>query len=63
MQMPYFNRNGDMVVSVDSVQEWLKAKAAQQADPGAFIFVQEMADNWAEDINMLVVQTMEARDK
>ena len=59
----YFNRNGELVVSVDTVENWLDSMAQQTDNPDAFLALDNAKGRWADDINSMLVMIMEKNDR
>lgn len=57
---PYFNRNGDMVIPVDTVEKWLRVTAGGQDDPFILGLVEQLADQWNAEVNAMVEMSFRA---
>jgi len=61
-QAPYFNRNGDLAVPVDTVSDWLR-EAAKTQGPNEFLFTNHIADEWDKLVAGFCLAAMDARSK
>lgn len=60
--MMYFNRNGDLVVDVDTVEHWLHEVAKQANTPDGYLALEAAERRWADDINAMMEMAIERND-
>jgi len=61
--MMYFNRNGDLVVTVDTVEHWLHEVAKQADTPDGFLALDGAENRWNADINAMMEMAIERNDR